>query len=194
MHKSESLKAVLQRVDALLDIPTPEIRNDQRIREMMNDHAANAVRLEEAIRVTTEALQRYPLHPALLLRRGIARGLIRFGRDTDFDPDGAKSDLSTILETDPENIRAAGELLHLMFVFSMIDDDAVAEKAAVLVERAAKELLDCLSLQMTALGYARRQGEAYALYERWSGVFSERAGLEEALREVMSMDGTRGES
>jgi hypothetical protein len=72
---------VLHEIDGIIDTYSPpDLVPERRTGKILEYYETHAVNLERAVSLVTHALARYPLHPALLLRRGAARALMRSGR------------------------------------------------------------------------------------------------------------------
>ncbi len=99
----------------------------------------------------------------------------------------AEDDLRVVLAVEPNNLHAAFELLDAMFTFSGMDDKEVAELAEFCTRKAESILLQTISLQIKALGYASEHVDAQAVYDCWIHRFPECELLKSAKEEADSM-------
>ncbi len=133
--------------------------------------AARLGLLVEVVEKATEGLERFPRNGELLRRRAYALCRLAPPGTGDARVADAQEDLQCALQFEPTNLRLALDLLGELFAFDGLQDDEVADVAEALAEQSEQLMLEARALQVRALLYAERAGEARSLAARWSRLF-----------------------
>ncbi len=189
MPSLQEFKEKVQEIDDLLaSYQPPRLDPDRIAGDILKERASQRPIFERAMRCATEALKAFPLHPAFLFRRALAKRMVVADDFAFPHAESAENDLRAALEVDPDNLKAGLELADLLFTFSAMDDAATAETAVELSEVAQGFLRNLHSLQIQALGYAGKLDKAESVYAKWSVVFPESDALREAIDDARSMN------
>ena len=180
MSAHEEFDSLIEQLDDLLERYEPSDEEEERIRQRPL--------LEEVIELATRGLERFPFNSELLRRRAYARCRVVDDEGEHVDLEHAEGDLHTILHFDPENLYASYDLLEDMFVFSVKDEEEVAEIAEEFASRAEKLLLDFVVLRARAVAYAGKMDEARALLEKWISLFPDSEALTALAGEMEGAD------
>lgn len=137
--------------------------------------------LAEVVAKATEGLARFPRNGELLRRRAYAT--CRLSADQNLRLLEAQEDLQEALQYEPTNLRLALDLMGELFAFDGLEDDEVARVAGALADQAEQLMLEARALQIRALLFAERTGEAADLTETWQGRYPDSDELKEAVNE-----------
>ncbi|MEM1247999.1 MAG: hypothetical protein AAGA81_22575 [Acidobacteriota bacterium] len=137
--------------------------------------------LAQVDRKATQGLERFPRNGELLRRRAYAT--CRLSPNESVRLLEAQEDLQEALQYEPTNLRLALDLMGELFAFDGLEDEEVAKVAAALAEQAEQLMLEARALQIRALLFAQRTGEAADLTETWQGRYPDSDELKEAVDE-----------
>src|SRR5262249_26386511 len=120
MSELQEFRKLIEEIESLLESYASSVELDptKKTHEIFEERSKLSPILEKAIQLATEGLERYPFNAVLLRLRAIARCHV-------VTPDGkyteiglAEQDLRTVIEFDPDNLKACSELLDMLFTFS----------------------------------------------------------------------------
>lgn len=137
--------------------------------------------LAEVVSKSSEGLGRFPRNGELLRRRAYAT--CRLSSHEGLRLLEAQEDLQEALQYEPTNLRLALDLMGELFAFDGLEDDEVAKVAGALAEQAEQLMLEARALQIRALLFAERTGEAADLTETWQSRYPDSDELKEAVNE-----------
>jgi len=85
------------------------------------------------------------------------------------------------------NVGEGPELLELIFTFSGMEDNEVAEKAKVLSIKAQNIFIGFIALQIKALAYGNNISKAQKLYSKWIKIFPNSKDLKSSEESIDSL-------
>lgn len=188
MSQLDRFVSLLAEIDSLLDSYHPgSIEPDRILGDIFAERSLQRPMLEKVVELATEGLEKFPFNAELLRRRAFARSRIVTPDMSYTELELAEQDLRSVLKVEPNNLHAAFDLLDVLFTFSGMEDDEVAELAGSCATKAESILLHIVALQIKALGHAGDHVASQTVYDLWNQRFPESEALQTAKADADSL-------